>query len=80
MSCIVMHLLAFIYCFFPLLSPIDAEADAPVGYDNTPNDQRFAVEQQGKKNPFDHLYIAHSFFLGPALNFATVVDSSYSNA
>ena len=28
MSCIVMHMFACIYCFFPLLSPVDPEATA----------------------------------------------------
>ena len=31
MSCLALHLFAYIYCFFPLFSPIDPEADdAPV--------------------------------------------------
>jgi hypothetical protein len=79
MSSIVMHFLLCIYCFFPLFSPVDPETDAAPEYDYTPDDQALSAELLGKQTPLDHSYIAHSFSLVLALDFATVFDSSYSD-
>jgi hypothetical protein len=37
-------LLAFIYCFFPLFSPVDTETDVAPKYDYTPDDQPLSAE------------------------------------
>ena len=58
---------AFIYCFFPLFSPVYPETDVAAEYDYTPNDQTFSVELPGKQNPLDHPDIAHSLSLMLAL-------------
>ena len=72
-----MHLccicLLCIYCFFPLFSPVDPETDAAPEYDYAPDDQSLLAELPGKQNPLDHSYIAHSFSLMLALDFATVI-------
>ena len=72
-----MHLccicLLYIYCFFPLFSPVDFETDAAPEYGYAPDVQPLSAELPGKQNPLDHSYIAHSFSLVLALDFATVV-------
>ena len=60
-------------CFFPIFSPVDPETDAAPEYDYTPDVQRLSAELPGKQNPLDHSYIAHSFSLVLALDFATTV-------
>ena len=69
-----------IYCFSPLFSPVDPEIDAAPEYDYTPDVQPISTELPGKQNPLDHSYIAYSFSLVLALEFATVFVSSYSDA
>jgi hypothetical protein len=64
----------------PSSSPVDPETDAAPEYDYAPDDQPLSAELPGKQNPLDHSYIAHSFSLVLALDFATVFDSSYSDA
>ena len=69
-----MHLFAFIIIVSsPSSSPVDPETvvDATV-IDYTDDDPSLA-EQPGKQNPLDHSYIAHSFSLVLALDFAPVV-------
>ena len=79
MLCFVMLCLLYIYCFFPLFSPVGPEAaDAPVidyVVDNDPS----LPEQPGKAafwssryRPFRSLMLA--------LDFATVIVCSYSDA
>ena len=66
-------------CFiFTISSPssslVDPETDADATeYDYAPDDQPLSAELPGKQNPLDHSYIAHSFSLMLALDFATVV-------
>ena len=59
MLCFVMLCLLYIYCFFPLLTPVDPEADAAPVIDYIDDDPSFLPEQPGKP-PFDHPDIAHS--------------------
>ena len=73
MSCIMMHLFALYLLFLPLFSPVDPETDAAPEYDYTLEDQPLSAKLPGKQNPLDHSYIAHSFSLMHALDFATVV-------
>ena len=78
-----MHLFALYLWFLPLFSlSIDPEtADDTTEYDYVVDDQTPSIELPGKHStPLDHSYIAHSFYLMLALDFATVVDSSYSDA
>ena len=61
MSCLVLHLFAYIYCFFPLFSPIDPEADDAPVIDNVDNDtSSFSAELPGKSPPLDHSDTARS--------------------
>ena len=61
-------------------SLVDSASDAAAEYDYAPDDQSFSAELPGKQNALDHSYITHSFPLMLALDFATVIDSSYSDA
>jgi hypothetical protein len=72
--------LLYIYYFFPLFSPVDPEADVAPEYDYVADAQPLSAELLGKQNPLDHSYIAHSFSRMLALDFATVFNSSYSDA
>ena len=72
--------LLYIFCFFPLFSPIDSETTDEPGIDYTIADSFSPAEQPGKQNPLDHVYIAYSFPLLLALDFAIVNDCSYSDA
>jgi hypothetical protein len=69
-----------IYFFFPFFSPVDPEADVAPEFDYPSDVEPLSAELPGKQNPLDHSYIAHSFSLVLALDFATVFDSSYSDA
>ena len=83
MSCLPVALFAMYLLFLPPPSlPIDPEtADDPPEYNYVVNDpSNFSAELPGKQNPLEHSYIAYSFSLMLALDFATVVDSSYSDA
>ena len=50
MSCLVMYLCAYIYCFFPLFSPVDPETDAAPAIDYV-DDESSLPEQPGKPPP-----------------------------
>jgi hypothetical protein len=69
----VLHLFAFIYCFFPLFLPIAPETDAAQETDYAAEDPAFAAEQPGKQTPLTHAYITYSFSLLLALEFATAL-------
>jgi hypothetical protein len=64
----------------PSSYPIAPETDAAPETDYTVDDPSFAAELPGKQNPLDHSYISYSFSLVLALDFATVLDCSYSDA
>ena len=52
MSCIDMHLLHCIHCFFPLFSPVDYETDAAAAqFDYGVDDPSLLPEQPGKPPP-----------------------------
>ena len=63
MSCIIMHLLHCIYCFFPLFSLVDYETDAAAGAptDYAVDDPSFSAELPGKPPPLITRY--HLFLL-----------------
>jgi hypothetical protein len=71
--------LSALYLLFlpPLFSPVDLETDGAAGYDYTVDDQPFAAEQQGKQPPLSIPISPISFPLILALDFATVLASSY---
>ena len=52
MSCLALHLCAYIYCFFPLFSPIDPETDAAPVIDYVDDDP--SLPEQLVKPPLDH--------------------------
>ena len=54
-------LFAYIYCFFPLFSPVDPENDAAPVIDYVDDTSSFLTELLGKQTPFDHSNIAHFF-------------------
>ena len=63
MFCFMMLGLLYIYCFFPLFSPVDPETDAAPVIDYVDDDpSSFSAELPGKP-PFDHPDIAHSILL-----------------
>jgi hypothetical protein len=65
--------LLYIYCFFPLFSPVDPETAVDPEYDYVVNDPSFSAELPGKQTP---LIISISpISLSPllALEVATVV-------
>ena len=64
----------------PSSSLIAPETDAAQETDDTTDDPAFAAEQPGKQNPLDHSYIAYSFSLLLALEFAAAIVLSYSDA
>ena len=52
LSCLVLHLFACIYCFFPLFSPVDYETDAAAAqFDYGVDDPSLWPEQPGKPPP-----------------------------
>ena len=72
------HVCFYIYCFFPLFSPVDLETDDAPMIDYVDDDPSLP-EQPGKPpiwSPRYHPF--HSPML--ALDFATVIDCSYSDA
>jgi hypothetical protein len=79
-----MHLCCICLLLFivssPSSYPVDPETDAAPESDYTVDDPAFAAELPGKQTPLDHPYIAYSFPLMLALDFATVLVSSYSDA
>ena len=59
MLCFVMLCLLYIYCFFPIFSPVDPETDAaPVTDYVTDDPSSVLAELAGKQNPLDHSDIA----------------------
>ena len=72
----VLHLIAMLFIVSsPSSSLVGPETDADAaGYNYIADDQPLLAELPGKQNPLDHSYIAHSFSLVPALDFATVVQ------
>ena len=78
MSCFMMLCLLYIYCFFPLFSPVDPETDAAPVIDYVIDDPSLP-EQPGKPPLWSSRYRPfHSLML--ALDFATVIVCSYSDA
>ena len=80
-----MHLCCICLLLFivssPLFSPVDPETDAAPVIDYVPDDPApFSAEQPGKQNPLNHSNTAYSFSPMLALEFATVIDCSYSDA
>ena len=76
--CFVMLCLLYIYCFFPLFSPVDPETDAAPVIDYVDDDP--SLPEQPGKPPFDHPDVALFLSLMLALDFATVIVCSYSDA
>ena len=70
----------FVFIVFPLFSPVDPEADAAPEYDCATDVQPLSADLPSKQSPLDHSYIAYSFSLMLALEFATIFVSSYSDA
>ena len=61
MSCLVLHLFAYIYYFFSLFSPVDPETAAKASVtDYVIDGPSFSSEQLGKQTPLEHSDIAHS--------------------
>ena len=58
MLCFVMLCLLYIYCFFPLFSPVDPETDVAPVIDYVDDDPSLSTELPDKP-PFDHPDIAH---------------------
>ena len=52
MSCLVLHLFAYNYCFFPLFSPVDPEAHDALVIDYVDDDP--SLPEQPGKPPLDH--------------------------
>ena len=52
--------LPYIYCFFPLFSPVDPETDAAPVIDYVDDDPSLP-EQPGKQTPLEHFDIAYFF-------------------
>ena len=52
--------LLYIYCFFPLFSPVDPETDDAAMIDYVTDDPSLP-EQLGKQTPLEHSDIAHFF-------------------
>ena len=76
-----MHMFAYIYCFFPLFSPVDPETivDATVIDYVSDDPSSLLAELPGKPPLWSSRYRPfHSLML--ALDFATVIDCSYSDA
>ena len=57
-------MLLYIYCFFPLFSPVDPETDAAPVIDYVDDDDdtsSFSAELPGKQTPLEHSDITHYF-------------------
>ena len=57
----VMLCLLYIYCFFPLFSPVDPDTDDVAVIDYVTDNPSFLPEQPGKQTPLEHSDIAHFF-------------------
>ena len=75
-----MHLLLVFIVSSPPFSPIASETDASQETDYTADDPAFAAKQPGKQNSLEHAYITYSSSLLLALEIATVIVLSYSDA
>ena len=54
--------LLYIYCFFPLFSPVDPKTDAAPVIDYVDDDtSSFSAKLPGKQTPLKHSDIAHFF-------------------
>jgi hypothetical protein len=82
MSCILVAFVAVYLLFLPPPSlPLDPKTDDDATeYDYVIDDQTPSAELPRKQNPLDHSYITHSFSPMLVLDFATIIDCSYSNA
>ena len=60
MFCFVMLCFLYIYCFFPLFSPVDPEIDAAPVIDYVDDDPSSLSAELPGKPPLDHPDIAHS--------------------
>ena len=80
MLCFVMLFLIYIYCFFPLFSPVDPEAvDVTVIDYVTDNPSSLSAELPGKPPLWSSQYRPFHYLM-LALDFVTVIDCSYSDA
>jgi hypothetical protein len=77
-ACSVLHMFAmYLSVSFPSSLSVDPgtdvvpETDAAPEIDDPTDDPAFAAEQPNKNPPFEHAYIAYSFSLLLALEFAT---------
>ena len=63
MLCFMMLCLLYIYCFFPLFSPVDPENDADALVIDSVDDDTssFSTELPGKQTPLEHSGTAHFF-------------------
>ena len=71
--------LLYIYCFFPLFSPLDPKTDVALVIDYVDDDPSL-LEQPGKQTPLITPILPIPFSLMLALDFATILDFSYSDA
>ena len=72
-------MLLYIYCFFPLFSPVDPETDVAPVIDYVDDDPSLP-EQPGKQTPLSIPISPISFALMLALDFVVVIVCSYSDA
>ena len=73
--------LLYIYCFFPLFSPVDPETAADVPVIDYVIDDTSSLSAEVQASPsFDHPDIAHFLSLMLALDFSTIIVCSYSDA
>ena len=73
MLCFVMLCLLYIYCFFPLFSPIDPETDVDALVIDYDDDSSFSAELPGKQTPLEHSDIAHLFPSPACISTATAL-------
>ena len=66
--------------FLPLFLPVDPKTDAAAEPNYAPDDQPIAAEQQGKQTPLSIPISPILLTLMLALDFATVLVSSYPDA
>ena len=73
--------LLYIYCFFPLFSPVDPEADDAPVIDYVGNDtSSFSAELPGKQTLLEHSDIAHFFTSHACIRTATTFCMIYFDA
>ena len=71
---------ACIYCFFPLFFHVDPETTSDATVTDYVTDDPPSCPSNSAGPPIDHPDIAHSISLMLALDFATVIVCSYSDA